>query len=66
MNPSSEASARWAATMVAVAPTLVAKSQRSRSVRAMVLPYPTQKYRQSSYYHRVIPDTLGTTLRTSD
>ena len=40
MNLSSEASARWAATMVAVAPTLVARSQRSRSVRAMVLPYP--------------------------
>ena len=34
----SEDSARWAATMVAVAPTLVARSQRSRSVRAMMPP----------------------------
>src|SRR3984893_4574495 len=33
ISPAAEASARWAATIVAVAPTLVARSQLSLSVR---------------------------------
>ena len=38
IKPASDASARWAATMVAVAPTLVARSQLSLSLRIDITP----------------------------
>ena len=64
MNFSSEDSARWAATMVAVAPTLVARSQRSLSVRATVLPHPETCTNIDCLVNTtaLIPE-LGTTLR---
>src|ERR1035441_8100490 len=50
ISPASEASARWAATIVAVAPTLVARSQLSLSVR-MWLP---SRYLPNNIDHLVI------------
>src|ERR1700731_3900118 len=64
INFSSLDSARWAATMVAVAPTLVARSQRSRSVRAIAFPHPKPKNIDSLVSITVLIGRHGgTTLR---